>query len=108
MSEEKILILAKIAILSHCFLNVYENVMVWKKWTEKENLLIFLVQILTGGLPWMTKGPFAMFFGGQDILPELSDMKSGRHIQILCIVSVIFNLSILCRKKYFQNKLDSH
>ena len=40
----------------------------------------------------MTKGPLAMFFGGHDILPELSDRKAGRHIQILCLVSVVFNL----------------
>ena len=45
----------------------------------------------------MTKGPLAMFFGGHDILPELSDRKAGRHIQILCLVSVVFNFSIFCR-----------
>ena len=47
----------------------------------------------------MTKGPFALFFGGNAILPELSDGKAGRHVQFLCLFSVIFNLSILCRKE---------
>lgn len=62
------------------------------------NLKLFYLQIMTGGLPFMTKGPWAMFFGGHDILPELSDRKAGRHIQILGLASVIFNISILCRK----------
>ena len=43
----------------------------------------------------MTRGPFAMFFGGQDVLPELSERKAGRHVQILYLVSIIFNLSII-------------
>ena len=58
------------------------------------NFELFHLQIMTGGLPYMTKGPLAMFFGGHDILPELSDRKAGRHTQILCLVSVVFNLSI--------------
>ena len=71
---------------------------------------------MTGRLPFMTKGPFAMFFGGQDILPgigqfwsinplvnvtkfpDLSDRQAGRHIQILYLVSIIFNLLIICTK----------
>ena len=59
----------------------------------------FYLQIMTGGLPYMTKGPLAMFFGGHDILPELSDRKAGRHVQILCLVSFISNLALLCRKQ---------
>ena len=47
----------------------------------------------------MTKGPFALFFGGNAILPELSNGKAGRHVQMLCLFSVIFNMSIFCRKK---------
>ena len=66
-------------------------------------------QILTGGLPYMTKGPFALFFGGNAILPELSDGKAGRHVQFLCLFSVIFNLSILCRKQwFFFNNINSY
>ena len=32
-------------------------------------LSFFSLKIMTGRLPFMTKGPFAMFFGGQDVLP---------------------------------------
>ena len=63
---------------------------------------------MTGGLPFMTKGPWAMFFGGHDILPELSDRKAGRHIQILGLASVIFNISILCRKQGQKNLPQIH
>ena len=54
---------------------------------------------MTGGLPFMTRGPFAMFFGGQDVLPDLSDRKAGRHVQMLYLVSILFNLSIISREK---------
>ena len=64
----------------------------------------FEFKIMTGGLPFMTRGPFAMFFGGQDVLPDLSDRKAGRHIQMLYLVSIIFNLSII-RKENNSGKL---
>ena len=62
---------------------------------------------MTGGLPYMTKGPLAMFFGGHDILPELSDRKAGRHVQILCLVSFISNLALLCRKQKHNSFKDN-
>ena len=49
----------------------------------------------------MTRGPFAMFFGGQDVLPDLADRKAGRHVQMLYLVSIIFNLSIISRENNF-------
>ena len=70
----------------------------------------------------MTKGPFAMFFGGQDVLPgrsikvnqpsnkhdfdsefpDLSNREAGRHVQMLYLVSIIFNLSIISTKYAFK------
>ena len=38
MSEEKILISAKIAILCHSFINVYENIMVCELYYESFNM----------------------------------------------------------------------
>ena len=54
----------------------------------------------------MTRGPFAMFFGGQDVLPDLSDRKAGRHVQMLYLVSIIFNLSILSRDNDSENSIN--
>lgn len=61
---------------------------------------------MTGGLPFMTRGPFAMFFGGQDVLPDLSDRKAGRHVQMLYLVSIIFNFSIISRDNNSENLIN--
>ena len=55
----------------------------------------------------MTRGPLAMLFGGNKIMPELSEKKAGRHIQILGLVSSIWILSILGRlwKKFIKDKV---
>ena len=42
----------------------------------------------------MTKGPWALYFGGEDILPELSDEGNGRHMVALFVVSILFSISI--------------
>ena len=55
----------------------------------------------------MTRGPLAMLFGGNEILPELSDRKAGRHIQILGLVSSVWILSILCRLWKKKNKTNN-
>ena len=52
---------------------------------------------MTGRLPYMTKGPLAMLFGGKEILLEVSDRMPGKHMQILGLVSIIWILSIWCR-----------
>ena len=54
----------------------------------------------------MTRGPFAMFFGGQDVLPDLSDRKAGRHVQMLYLVSIIFNFSIISRDNNSENLIN--
>ena len=80
MPEGRVLCLAKIGILSHGLVNVYGNVL-----------------ILSGKQPFLTKGPFAMFFGGDDILSELSDRKSGKHLPLLYLVSTLFSITITGR-----------
>ena len=95
MPEQKVVLSAKIGILLHCLVNVYENVMVSTKW------VIFILkidfQILTGKIPFLTKGPWAMFFGGEEIVPELSDRSAGRHLLVLYMASITFSLAIAGR-----------
>ena len=38
-----------------------------------------------------------MFFGGDDILSELSDRKSGKHLPLLYLVSTLFSITITGR-----------
>ena len=60
-----------------------------------------LSQNLMGRVPFMTKGPFALFFGGESILPLLSEGKAGQGLKYLYMVSFIFNVSILGLAEYF-------
>ena len=53
------------------------------------------MQILSGKVPFLTKGPFALYFGGEEILDGLSNAKSGRALLYLYLISIIFNLVIL-------------
>ena len=46
-------------------------------------------------LPFLTKGPFALFFGGKAILRELSNEKPSQGLKYFFIITVIFNLSVL-------------
>ena len=98
MPEGRVLCLAKIGILSHGLVNVYGNVLVSSAQCRIMSALIHNnVQILSGKQPFLTKGPFAMFFGGDDILSELSDKKSGKHLPLLYLVSTLFSITITGR-----------
>ena len=53
------------------------------------------LQILSGQVPFLTKGPWALYFGGEEILEELSNAKSGRLLMYLYLISIIFNVFTL-------------
>ena len=57
------------------------------------------LQILMNKLPFLTKGPFAIYFGGDAIMEELSSEKPGQYFKYLYLCSVIFNISILGKYK---------
>ena len=52
-----------------------------------------------GSVPLLTKGPFALTFGGQAILPILSLESSPVGTYVFCIGSCIFQVLILVIKK---------
>ena len=63
------------------------------------------MQICIGKVPYLTKGPWALFFGGHDLVTTLNDAKPGKHVLILCLTSLIFNMTILGKfylYKYFE------
>ena len=45
-------------------------------------------------LPMLTKGPFALFYGGEEILTELSDKSPGRGVPLLIVLSAILQVSL--------------
>ena len=56
-----------------------------------------------GSLPVLTKGPFALMFGGSDILPHLSQLPPGRGLPVLILISTLFHASLFCVKKLRKN-----
>ena len=53
----------------------------------------------TGDLPMLTRGPFALFYGGTEIIPQLSKKSQGHHTSIAILGFVIFQATILVYKK---------
>ena len=50
-----------------------------------------------GQIPMLTKGPFALFYGGDQIIPELSEKSPGRGVPLLTLWS-IFQVSLYILK----------
>ena len=93
MLDEDIIKVSKIGILAHALLNVYENILVNLNIYFCNHFYLFY-EILTGNHPFLTRGPYAHFFGGQDVISELSDEKPGKHLLLLYLASLLFNLAI--------------
>ena len=106
MTDEKLMMFAKIVIFCHLGINIHEMTMV-KNVALKEKFLYWFLKIFTGNLPFMTKGPFAIFFGGPELEQLLSsDEKPGKHIPMLYLISSILNLTIFISKKIYAKKIQ--
>ena len=66
------------------------------------------MQMYLGELPLLTKGPFSMFYGGQEILPHLSKMSAGRGLIVLFMCSAIFQIVLYVLKQSKTSKLDGY
>ena len=53
----------------------------------------------------LTKGPFSLFYGGEQIINQLSKKSPGRGIPVLLIGSVIFQISLYILKTSKSRKL---
>ena len=66
-------------------------------------------------LPLLTKGPFALFYGGDAIIPDLSNKPPGRGVPVLIFLSAAFQVSLYIMKivksknvkRYAQNLAKS-
>ena len=63
--------------------------------------------MMTGNLPYLTKGPFALFYGGADIIPKLSSESPGKHATISTIVFIVFHICMFMYKKLTMRKLST-
>ena len=53
------------------------------------NLSIYLNQMWLGQVPLLTKGPFALLYGGQEIVPQLSEV--GTAVKAAVEVTAVTN-----------------
>ena len=61
-----------------------------------------------GQIPPLTKGPFALFYGGFSIIPHLSSEEKGFPTAWMLTLSVIFHIFLIIFKKIKARKLNSH
>jgi hypothetical protein len=59
-------------------------------------------------LPILTKGPFSLFYGGEQIINQLSKKSPGRGIPVLFIGSAIFQISLYILKQSKSRKLKTY
>ena len=59
-----------------------------------------------GQLPKLTEGPFSLFYGGEQIIPDLSDQSPGLGLPVLVIGSAIFQSSLYIFKKVKSRRLN--
>ena len=59
-----------------------------------------------GLLPLLTKGPFALFYGGESIIGSLSEESPGRGTLNLILGSALFQISLFCMRQAKSRKLN--
>ena len=61
-----------------------------------------------GQLSMVTKGPFALFYGGEEILDELTDSFPDWGIPILTFLSISFQVCLYVLKRLRSRKLSMY
>ena len=61
-----------------------------------------------GELPLLTKGPFSIFYGGEEIIPHLSKISAGRGLIVLFMCSAVFQISLYVLKQSKSRKLQGY
>ena len=56
----------------------------------------------------LTKGPFALFYGGQQIISQLSNQSSGHSFQVIILLSLIFQIFLSFYKRIKVKKLGDY
>ena len=67
-----------------------------------------LFQMSLGHLPLLTKGPFALFFGGDKIVGDLSEESPGRGMPFLLLGSAMFQIFLYVMRKAKSRKLRTY
>ena len=61
-----------------------------------------------GHLPMLTKGPFSLFYGGDQIIQDLSKKSPGIGTTLLVVVSAIFQFLLYIYKIIKSRKLQEY
>ena len=63
--------------------------------------------MVLGNIPLLTRGPLAMFYGGDKILAHLSRESTGNHLALFMIASLSFQIVIIIFKSVKMRKLST-
>ena len=63
--------------------------------------------MVTGNLPYLTRGPFALFYGGAAIIPQLSLESAGSHLSTAYVTFIVFHIIMITYKKLTMRKLPT-
>ena len=66
-----------------------------------------ILQMSLGELPLLTRGPQALFYGGEAIIPFLSTKTPGRHTFIALVIFIMFHFCLILYKKLVMRKFLS-
>jgi hypothetical protein len=64
--------------------------------------------MIQGSLPLLTKGPLALFYGGNQIINDLSEKSPGRGFLILVMCSAIFQIFLSILKQTKSRNLKTY
>ena len=62
----------------------------------------------TGRVPLLTKGPLVTFYGGQDLLEEVSPHPPGQSLVVLMLSSLAFQFLLFLFKWNFSRKIQNY
>ena len=63
--------------------------------------------MISGSVPLLTKGPFALFLGGEEMLDVLDDGNPGNALPYLILISLLFQICVFSFKTIQYRQLES-
>ena len=108
LSDARIILFSIMVAFMHILANnITEYFLVTKTYIFIWSLsgISFILKMFQGSLPMLTKGPIALFYGGDSIIEDLSERSPGRGVPILLICSSVFQIFLYILKQSKSRKL---
>ena len=100
LDDKKMIVICISASIVQLLPILYENIQV------NTRLMVwycFLIYMLFGSVPLLTRGPLAVFLGGEKMLNILADAPPGKALLHLSVFTFVFQVCISTYKKYLKH-----